>query len=479
LARPQYAEITPESLIDEFGILAAGERDGKAKRAPQSGSKLSGAEAEAYNSILTARQRATEQYQQAIRNHEDFLNALGSTFHSGFVTSAGASLLADLKSRARGLLDEVGNQQKTTQEDEAALHAFRTAHKRGADAVLNTRPVPTKLAVFGSIFFAETLMNGFFLSTKLVGGLYEGVVMAFAIALVNMLLSFLLGFWCLRYLKHENPVPKGVAVLFTLLGFVALLTLNLGIGHLRTLLSQGTGDALRYVAAEAFARVWTMGFNLGDYFSYVLLGLGFLCSIGAALSGYWWDEPYPGYGQVTRKRDASVKKLLRQKNDALADLDEALADALQQLDATRDAVRRNTVEYTATLDALNEIHAGYKVYVAGLQESLNAACRAYHQSYLDCQGGAGECRFAKEQTIESVADRDFTTGRVTSDELKATVAAAGAEYAQELRGIRDAHSAAHQTLHNYASKFVAEMSDDTGSGADGAAPQQAEAVANG
>src|SRR5260370_142359 len=89
-----------------------------------------------------------------------------------------------------------------------------------------------------------------------------------------------------------------IGVLLVLFGFVALigylalmLAINLALAHYREVSAELITDAGR----EVLTRLQTMPLGLTDFKSWLLFGLGVLCSLIAFTDSFLIFDPYPGY----------------------------------------------------------------------------------------------------------------------------------------------------------------------------------------
>ena len=177
------------------------------------------------------------------------------------------------------------------------------------------------------LFFVESFANSAFLAKGNELGLVGAYSIAFAISLLNILLSFLFFGPGSRYLGHVNRwwgVLAGAAMM-VYAGFAFVL--NLGVAHYREV----SGDLIGEAGVAVVRRMQQAPFGLQDAESWLLFGLGFLFSVIAFVEGRIFDDVYPGYG----RRDRSMRKAREDHLAALegvsGELDEIREDSLEDV----------------------------------------------------------------------------------------------------------------------------------------------------
>jgi len=173
---------------------------------------------------------------------------------------------------------------------------------------------------------AEAWINGSFLARGLENGLIGGWTIAAAISLFNVvLLGFFCGAFGRRRLNHRKLVYKvtGFTVLAAVL--VVAYSSNLGVAHYRDALGGPDPDT----AAATALRVWLANpvnpLKVDDIQSLWLLALGILFTIFGIAEGYFFDDPYPGYGKFYGEftgRQTRYQKLYRDKFDELDEIEQ-------------------------------------------------------------------------------------------------------------------------------------------------------------
>lgn len=156
----------------------------------------------------------------------------------------------------------------------------------------------TSLGLLVLLVGFESGLNGFFFAKGAELGLLGGIGTALGISFVNVVISFGLGLFPMRWINHRNPMIKLVGLLLSLAGVASLVVLHDFAAHYR--------DATAVVGEEqafgtGLATLKAAPFMLADLNSFYLFGLGLVLATAAIWKGYTFDDPYPRYGACHRR----------------------------------------------------------------------------------------------------------------------------------------------------------------------------------
>ena len=190
----------------------------------------------------------------------------------------------------------------------------------------------------------EIAMNATLLAGGALGGLAEAMGLAGAIAAVNIGFAFFGGNLA-RFLNHRSAWKKTLGGSVVLAGGLGLVFFNLLVAHFRQAM-QTAGD---HLAAMDAGRVAWQSFT-ADYLgiegvmSWVAALIGMLFAAFAFYKGYSMDDAYPGYGRRARVRRKTQVAFEKARREALADLDDALEEHAENLQAAVEAHRAGVVD---------------------------------------------------------------------------------------------------------------------------------------
>ena len=148
------------------------------------------------------------------------------------------------------------------------------------------------------ILLLETILNGIFFAKGSPYGLLGGLMYALLIAVVNISISWGWG----RSICNKNHIKKRLQTIgsMSIVGVMVWLTgYNLFVAHYRQQLEVDIKNA-GTLAVKAF---FQSPFALNDFGSWVLFFLGAVFGFIACVDGYFWDDPYPGYGKSYKRME--------------------------------------------------------------------------------------------------------------------------------------------------------------------------------
>lgn len=259
-----------------------------------------------------------------------------------------ASLLTEQDSELKALSESARNAQKELERFRSDHNLHREARwPEGATAFM-------LLAAVVLLVIVEGALNAGFFAQGLDSGWLGGLTYAIGFAVLNVGFAYALGKWGLRYLNHGSVLGKLIG-LFALAAALSLICLiGLSTGHFR--------DAMTAEAAEparvAFETLKQRPFELNDMLSWGLFGLSVGFGIIALVDGYKTDDPYPGYGKISRH----VQQVM---GDYEAELEELRAE-LEEL---------KNLELANLNSAVDDAQAGLAVYRGRIDEKDAAAIR--------------------------------------------------------------------------------------------------------
>ena len=181
---------------------------------------------------------------------------------------------------------------------------------------------------------------------------------AFLIAFVNIAISWGLG----RSICNINHFKRRLQTLGSIAIFCAVAWLtfyNLFVAHYRQQLYVDMKNA-GTLAVKAF---FQSPFALNDFNSWVLFFVGLVFGFIACIDGYFWDDPYPGYGKLYKRMEKSKEDWDQEQDDTMDRLEEEKTEQLDKFTEMQSTVR-------ADVNYLNEIIGQKKVLVENLENII-------------------------------------------------------------------------------------------------------------
>jgi hypothetical protein len=174
--------------------------------------------------------------------------------------------------------------------------------------------IPLHFAIVAVVIIVEALANMYLFAQGNELGLLGGIFEAFLLSIVNVGVSVVVGMLALPHLNVRGGIKRQLALLALVFAVVFAVLFNLTAAHYRDLLVQSKTIALEQAIPHAFGHPFALSFN-----GLVLMILGLVVSALGLWKGYSSDDPYPGYGKLTRKYEEAketFKDLREQHPDA-------------------------------------------------------------------------------------------------------------------------------------------------------------------
>ena len=212
-------------------------------------------------------------------------------------------------------VDDADEAQRRHEETVVELEAFRNRHgeqigQRTPDIKKN---VEQTLAILIFILILEGCFNALLFKDAQSSGLLGGLMIAFGISAVNVLVGVAAGYFGLRYLNHPKTAMKVMGGVVAGLGVAAGLFINFFIAHFRDAVEVAlheaqaagslTGFSMFDIApGSVIAGMFPNIFGLENLVAFGLLAVGLTVFAIALYEGYdRISDRYPGYGRVWRK----------------------------------------------------------------------------------------------------------------------------------------------------------------------------------
>jgi len=189
----------------------------------------------------------------------------------------------------------------------------------------------------------EGVLNATFFAQGLTGGLIQGFTFAAVLSFINIFLGATLGSRVIPNIHHKNRVRKTLGFIGVALAVIFALTMALLIAHARDALNKDLENA----AVIALRTLSHSPFELADINSWILFGLSIVFAVLAILDGYKLDDPYPGYGEQSRRMKIAIDNYDEEISLVRTELEELKEDAIRQLE-------NDASEIKARLNCLSE-----------------------------------------------------------------------------------------------------------------------------
>lgn len=356
-----FIQLDREAAAKSLRLRERGAEQGALNLPPSSMEALDVVESEVAALIQDHFKRAQIDAANSMRTYDSRLSALSLIANLSSIRTHAKVALSDFRSEVVIRRGRLANSRDAIRDSYAELRDFRKENGLRRPAY----EVPPNSATIGTIlvcWLLETIANSIFLRLGDSMGWLGGVIAAAVVGAINVGLAAVVGRLVWPMVNRREQSMRALGWISICLWLTLTAAWNFLAGHYRDAKSLGQPSP-ETVALDM------LGSGLESIYSYGLLAAGLVFAIGAAISGYRMDDPYPGYGAVARRHAKRCEDYVADVEDATGELtairDDAVREATdvrmelgrqlaqrQQILAHREAFRRRFEEYSEHVEAI-------------------------------------------------------------------------------------------------------------------------------
>jgi hypothetical protein len=354
-----------------------------------------------------------------LRTYRERLTSLDFEGRFATIRQAAPAAVSEFRAEAAQGRDELHSLRRHLRDLETERDEFQRRHRLKRTARwASGGNLTLKIGILLILFVFEVFLNGFFLAKGSELGYLGGAAEAITFALLNVGVSFLIGAAGVRELNHRNVFRKLFGLISLLCYLALLIGLNLALAHYREVSGALISDAGR----EVLVRLRTTPLAIADLKSWLLFGLGILCSLIAFADSFLIFDPYPGYGPLEQRRGSAHDAYIRRKNDLIASLLDIRDKAVEILEeANRDlAIRRS--EHDSILESRARLLRLFAAHQTHLDRAANALLTVYREANKGTRKTPAPPRFASSYPIEKFPIEQELPDMPAREDLRRSIA---------------------------------------------------------
>jgi hypothetical protein len=313
----------------------------------------------------------------------------------------------DIHDIAQGTISKFGNltqigvdrlipARKEVVETEAELLRFRVRHRLERPPIRQGQK-SLKVGILLLILLLEATLNGKFLSAGSQLGLLGGVFDATILAAINVAVGWMAGRLVVGLLSHQNFALKAFGLVPLAIWLAATFVFNLGVAHYRNAMA---ADDPTLAAQVAFGSLLSSPLQLDSVESVQLLILGLLFSMVAAIDGWCFDDPYPGYGRRHRHNLSAMESYSETSTYLLEELQEVRDNAAADITkATRDLPARRDLALSIHANR-QKLHREIEQHFSHIEVVGNTLLRIYRDLNVTARSTPAPAYFDTSWTLE-------------------------------------------------------------------------------
>jgi hypothetical protein len=332
-----------------------------------------------------------------LRTYKERLTGLDFEGRFSTIRQAAPAAVSEFRAEAAQGRDELHSLRRHLRDLELERDEFQRRHRLKRTARwASGGNLTLKVGVLLVLFVFEVMLNAFFLAKGSELGYLGGASEAITFALLNVGGSFLIGAAGVRELNHRNWFRKFFGLIALVFYLAFMIGLNLALAHYREI----SGDLVTDAGRVVLDRLRTAPFAIADLKSWLLFGLGILCSLIAFADAFLIFDPYPGYAPLEKRRAAAHDAYIRRKNDLIESLLDIRDNAIEILEeANRDlAIRR--AEHDSILEGRARVLRLFAAHQSHLDRAANTLLAVYREANKSTRASPPPARFAFAYKLE-------------------------------------------------------------------------------
>jgi len=365
-----FPALSPETVFSELELSNVAARNGvngipaTDARQPDSGEA----------SILRYVQKDVVEVLAGYRAHMKGLNDRISSIR-GANPSAARDALAKLRAETRAretlLREELLKADQEARAAETEFQRFRKEQRLDREPQLSDSHA-LSWAIILVVLAVEALVNSVFFERGSALGFVGGAMTALVLAAIDVLVVWTLGRASTRVVGRRR-LDASVGTIAAATTCVWVVGYNLLVGHIREQL-QVNAEMAQELALTAFLAS-PLGLRQAD--SWVLVAVGVVGSAFAWVTAYRWDEPYPGYADVARRRNRLREERDQQRAQLHSFEDQARQGAWAALETIRRDALQDLRSLENTIKTKEMLSENVRLFIRDREEAAIAAIIRY------------------------------------------------------------------------------------------------------
>tara|TARA_B110000238_G_C16105951_1_gene430393 strand:- start:190 stop:1689 length:1500 start_codon:yes stop_codon:yes gene_type:complete len=337
------------------------------------------------------------------------------------------TIKSNFKSILKNLLDQkIQNKQ--------ILDTFKLNHHRNQFAkIASTQSFIFMFVMFIVLASVEIITNRILIGGVVTGGVNEGLIVSVIIAVVNVILTALIGYFVVKHIHNTELMRRNLAkIVLAVWVPVVIIYMNWCVGALRVLGQQATQKALSVrrssVSTEQADKLQPEPVNINEVLReslqpwdvdkwdltgvlLVLIGISF--AVASLVKAYLIDDTYPNYGKLSRAY-VKAKNAIKDKCDEMRNESAELRlDCLAQKNELKAALDENIKDFWEYTNNIQKEGDSYEKIMKANHEKVFHILKEYRsvaREHLNAKNREIPDRFAEE--INFYSDDDLNCEKI-------------------------------------------------------------------
>lgn len=180
--------------------------------------------------------------------------------------------------------------------------------------------------------------------------------------------------------------------------------------------------------------------GLDSLYSWGLLAIGLVCAIAAAISAFRMDDPFPGYGAVSRRHRERCEVYAAEVEVATREMQRIRNDAVTETETVRNQLGQQFRERERILNASDALRRRYDEHGAQLEQVANALLETYRAANRAARTEAAPAHFGHRWTLPRRPLEELNVPAADKAALEASETALGHAITEIARAFEDANT---------------------------------------
>lgn len=305
----------------------------------------------------------------------------------------------------------------------------RDAHgerKRFRERNALERPVdePSSLLLYWGLitvlFTIEIVFNSFFFAVGLETGLLGGAIEAVLFALPNIGSGLLVGWYLYPLMNHVSGWKRWYFRFGAIVHFALVAVFNVAVAHYRIALQGPTPENAAHLAVQTLI---SNPLLVNDMHSLLLIVVGVMFSIFAAVDGYRMQDPYPGYSRVQKRYRSFADQYAYYQRTIVDELEEVKNQAVDVLSQLKDEIPRFHSDLEGLLGSQSQLIKEFDEHCNHLQRCCLRLITLYREENKRARSSETPAYFMKAPELPKAVAIDVNNGPRIDLEKQSEVAA--------------------------------------------------------
>lgn len=387
-----FIQIDREQAAASLRLRERGAEQGALEQPPGSMQALDAVEGDVVSFIQEHFERAQIDAANNVRTYDSRLAGLALIGNLSSIRTEAQVALGDFKAEVVNGRGRLANSRDEIVESYAELKDFKAANGLGRRPA---HDVPPAIATYGTMavcWLMETVANSILLRLNDDMGWLGGVVAAAIVGAINVFVAAVVGRLVWPWVNRRESGARAVGWMGVALWFAFVIVWNLMAAHYRDAKSMGLPE-------PETAALAMLGQGLHSIYSYGLLVAGVVFAVAAAIAGYRMDDPFPGYGPVSRRHLDRCDFYVDDVETATAELTSIRNRAIQEATDVRMELGRQLATRQQVLAHRDAFRRRYEEHAEQLEATANALLQEYRTANRAARSTPAPTRFDLPWTL--------------------------------------------------------------------------------